>query len=115
MAGATFNPNAFAGANSTSVVALAAAGGAVNALNGSVVTYTPDADATLTAAVAPAGSEVSLIVLTSGTTSYTITFGTGFKSTGTLATGTTTARTFVVRFVSNGTAMLEVSRTTAMA
>jgi len=51
---------------------------------------------------------------TSGTTSYTMTFGTGFKTTGTLATGTVTAKTFVLNFISDGTSLIETSRTTAM-
>lgn len=80
-----------------------------------VVKVTPNANATYTTVVAPAGSRASIIVLTSGVTSYTITFGTGFKTTGTLATGVTTARTFVIEFVSDGTSMIEVSRTVAMA
>ena len=80
-----------------------------------VVKVTPNATATFTTTVAPAGSRASVIIVTSGTTSYTITFGTGFKTTGTLATGTTTARTFVIEFVSDGTTMIEASRTVAMA
>lgn len=79
------------------------------------VKVTPTATATFTTTVAPAGSRASVIILTSGTTSYTITFGTGFKTTGTLATGTTTARTFVIEFISDGTSMIEASRTAAMA
>lgn len=80
----------------------------------SVVKVTPNATATFTTTVAPAGSRASVIIVTSGTTSYTITFGTGFLTTGTLATGTTTAKTFVIEFVSDGTTMIETSRTTAM-
>jgi hypothetical protein len=79
-----------------------------------VVKVTPNATATYTTTVAPAGSESSIIIVTSGTTSYTITFGTGFLTTGTLATGTVTAKTFVVNFVSDGTTMIETSRTVAM-
>lgn len=79
------------------------------------VKVTPTATATFTTTVAPAGSRASIIIVTSGTTSYTITFGTGFKTTGTLATGTTTARTFVIEFISDGTNMIEASRTVAMA
>jgi hypothetical protein len=80
-----------------------------------VVKVTPNAGpVTFTTTVAPAGSRASVIIVTSGTTSYTITFGTGFLTTGTLATGTTTAKTFVIEFVSDGTTMIETSRTTAM-
>ena len=61
-----------------------------------VVKVTPNATATYTSTVPTAGTRCSIIILTSGTVSYTITFGTGFRSTGTLATGTTTPRLFVV-------------------
>lgn len=61
------------------------------------------------------GQEYILIVDTSGTTSRTLTFSTGFRTTGTLATGTTSARRFIVRFVSDGAVLNEVSRTAAMA
>lgn len=60
------------------------------------------------------GREYALIVLTSGTSSYTLTFGTNFKSTGTLATGTADAKRFVVKFIFDGTYFVETSRTTAM-
>lgn len=79
-----------------------------------VVKVTPTAAATFTTTVSPAGSRASLIILTSGTTSYTITFGTGFVTTGTLATGTVTGKYFVINFVSDGTSMIEAGRTTAM-
>jgi hypothetical protein len=39
-----------------------------------------------------------------------ITFGTNIKSTGTLTTGTTASQTWVVKFVSDGTKLYEVSR-----
>lgn len=80
-----------------------------------VVKVTPTATATFTTTVPAAGTRCSVIILTSGTTSYTMTFGTGFKSTGTLATGTTTARLFVVDFISDGTNLLETGRTAAYA
>ncbi len=79
-----------------------------------VVKVTPNATATYTTSVAPAGAESSVIIVTSGTTSYTITFGTGFLSAGTLATGAVTAKTFVINFVSDGTTMIETSRTAAL-
>ncbi len=70
---------------------------------------------TLTTTVPAAGVRCSVMVLTSGTTSYTITFGAGFKPAGTLATGTTTNRVFIVNFISNGTNLYETGRTAAMA
>lgn len=92
-------------ANGTTAMALA---------TNAVVKVTPTATATYTTTVAPAGSRATVIIATSGTTSYTITFGTGFVTTGTLATGTVTAKTFAIDFVSDGTSMIETSRTTAM-
>jgi hypothetical protein len=46
--------------------------------------------------------------------SFTITFGSGFKPTATLATGTTTARVFALSFISDGTNLYETGRTVAM-
>lgn len=63
---------------------------------------------------AVSGRFYSLVVTTSGTTSYTLTFGTAFKVTGTLATGTTSGKVFVINFLFDGTNFNEVSRTTAM-
>jgi hypothetical protein len=81
----------------------------------SVAKLTVTDNRTLTTTVPPAGSRSTLIVLTSGTNSFTITFGAGFKSTGTLATGTSDAKVFVVSFVSDGTNLYETGRTAAMA
>lgn len=84
------------------------------ATNG-VVQVTPNATGTFTTTVPPAGTRCTLIVLTSGATSFTMTFGTGFKTTGTLATGVTTARYFIFEFISDGTNLIESSRTVAIA
>lgn len=78
-----------------------------------MVTVTPNNNATYTSTVPAAGKRVTLIILTSGTSSFTITFGTGFRSTGTLATGTTTAKRFLVNFLSDGTTLNESGRTAA--
>lgn len=78
------------------------------------VKVTPTANATYTTTVPPAGKIKQLIVLTSGTTSRTITFGTGFKPVTTLATGTVSARVFVLNWISDGTNLYEVSRTAAI-
>jgi len=79
-----------------------------------VSSVTISADTTLTTTVPPAGATACVIIVTSGSTSRTVTFGTGFASTGTLATGATASRRFVVSFVSDGTRLLETSRTTAI-
>lgn len=77
-------------------------------------TITPTGNVTINATGLTVGRRVVLIVLTSGTNSYTITFGTNFKSTGTLATGTTSGKYFIVEFISDGTNLYEIARTTAM-
>jgi len=87
---------------------------AQNLATNHVSQVTISAATTLTTTVPPAGSTATVIIVTSGTTGRTVTFGTGFASTGTLATGTTADRRFVVAFVSDGTRLLEVSRTTAI-
>ena len=90
------------------------AGPAVDLGTNSVVKVTVAANVTLTTTVPPAGSFRAVLILTSGTTSRTVTFGTGFKPTGTLATGTTAGRIFSVLFVSDGTNLYEAGRTVAM-
>lgn len=84
-------------------------------LSANVWQKTPTSSQTYTATVPPAGEERTIVLLTSGTSSYTITFGSGFKTTGTLATGSTSARRFIVKFISDGTNLIETSRTTAIA
>ena len=80
-----------------------------------VVKVTPTATATFTTTVPTAGTRVTLIILTSGTTSRTITFGTGFKAVGTLATGTISARVFTIDFISDGVNLYEdCARSAAM-
>jgi hypothetical protein len=83
---------------------------------GDVIPYTPTQSATINAAsmTGTGGRTIRLVVTTSGTSSYTITFGTNFKTTGTLATDTVSGKVFVVTFVSDGVNWNEVSRTTAM-
>lgn len=60
------------------------------------------------------GQDLYLYVLTSGTSSFTLTFGTNFLSSGTLATGTVDAKKFLVKFKSDGVKWLEQSRTAAL-
>lgn len=58
---------------------------------------------------------MTIIIDTVDTNSRTLTFGTNFRSTGTLATGSTAARRFVLTFVSDGLVWTEASRTAAQA
>jgi hypothetical protein len=88
---------------------------ALDFTSGQYIQVTPTATGTFTTTPLTAGCMAYLIILTSGASSFTMTFGTGFKSQGTLATGTAGARRFVMQFISDGTSMLEVSRTSAMA
>lgn len=82
----------------------------------SCYTLTPGEDETINAVTtgAVSGRTYALVITTSGTTSRTLTFSTNFKTTGTLATGTTSAKKFVITFIFDGTSFNEVSRTTAM-
>lgn len=82
-----------------------------------VATLTPTGNMTLNftnTATIYTGAYFGLEVVTSGTSSFTLTFGTGTKNQGTLATGTVSAKTFMVQFVNDGTNWVETSRTTAM-
>lgn len=81
---------------------------------GDVFTTAPTGDMTINASSALLGSRVSIVVTTPDTTSRTLTFGTNFKTVGTLATGTVASKVFTISFVGDGTNLNEVSRTTAM-
>jgi hypothetical protein len=77
------------------------------------VKVTPNATATYTSTVPPAGTMVALILATVNSSSYTITFGTGFKSNGTIvASGTGKFNT--LSFISDGTYLIELSRVTSI-
>jgi hypothetical protein len=76
-----------------------------------VARLSPNSTRTLTTTVAPAGSTATLIIVTAGSTSYTLTFGTGFQTTGNLVTGVISNLTYTVSFVSDGTNMIETGRT----
>ena len=84
--------------------------------NYNVISITPTTNTIISANGIPAGSILTLIITTSGTTSYTLTFNATYfvTSLGTLLTGTTTAKTYVIKFVGDGTKFYEISRTAAM-
>lgn len=75
---------------------------------------TPTGNVSITASTSYVIGNFEIIVTTTGTTAYTVTFSTGLKSTGTLDTGIVGAKKFVISFVGDGAGYYEVSRTTAM-
>lgn len=81
---------------------------------GDVFTMTPMGNVTLNAASAPAGARITLVVTTSGTSSFNVTPSSNFISTGALATGIVGSKRFTISFVGDGTNFYETSRTTAM-
>lgn len=81
---------------------------------GDVFTVTPVQNMQIDAFGMKPGQEIFLIVTTVGNTNYTITLGNNFKSNGQLQTGTISGKSFVFHFISDGTRLLEVSRTPAM-
>lgn len=81
----------------------------------SVFTIVPAGDCTFRASgISTAGQRCTFVISTSGTTSRTLTWSTGFTATGTLATGTVDRKLFTISFVYDGTAWRETARTTAM-
>ncbi len=77
-----------------------------------IITITPSGACTFNASGGTQGQIITFIVTTSGVSSFVLTFGSNFRSTGTLATGTTSARFFAVSFICvNGTIWQEISRT----
>lgn len=82
---------------------------------GGMFTLTPNNNCTINAASVPAKHQRIVVqVLTSGTTPYGMTFGTNFKTTGTLSAGTSTGKYFHVEFDSDGSNFIETARTTAI-
>jgi hypothetical protein len=79
---------------------------------GPIYTVTPTGAITLNAANCATGKVATVIVLTSGTTSFTITPTTNFKGTA-LSTGATTAKTFGWTFICNGTTAVQMGSATA--
>ncbi len=79
---------------------------------GPVYTITPTGTVTLTAANCSTGKQATVVVTTSGTSSFTITPSTNFKGTA-LSTGTTSGKTFGWSFVCNGTTAIQMGAATA--
>ena len=83
-----------------------------------VYTLTPNTTGAVDMGTIPSnmvGNEIDLVITTSGTSTYTLNFGTNIRSQGPLATGSVSAKIFIMKFlISSTTSVLEISRTTAM-
>lgn len=109
------NLTATAAIRCSTATALATSGTiSVDPTLGEVFTCTPSNACTFNFASAPVDAKVVFVFTTSGVSSFTMTFGTNGKSTGTLATGTSSGKVFTVSFIGDGTNMNETARTTAM-
>jgi len=104
----------YTGAGSEGTVLPAATGTIAATMDGTIKRITPTGACTFNATGGIIGQSCAFVITTSGTTTYTLTWGTNFKTTATLATGSVTAKVFVVNFVYDGTKWNEVSRTVAM-
>ena len=80
---------------------------------GALFTHVPTQNETLVTSSVVSGQRMTLVVTTLGTTSYTLTFGTNFKSQGPLVTGVVTAKVFTFDFISDGVNYNEVTRSIA--
>lgn len=87
----------------------------LDAALGDFFELTPDQNTTITASNITAGRTVTLTIITNGTTSRTITFGSGIRSAGTLSTGTVDGKRFVVTLSADSSLNLnEAGRTSAL-
>jgi hypothetical protein len=102
------------GFTNTSILTPATTGTMTVPMNSDIKTITPSGNCTFNASGGTIGNIVTFHITTSGTASFTLTFGTNFRKTATLATGTTTARFFSVTFrCIDGTIWSEICRTAA--
>lgn len=113
-AGSTLSdPVTFANGGDTGSAATSATTGTMTVnMTTAVITITPTGACTFNASGGVTGQIVTFAITTSGTSSFVLTWGTNYRKTGTLATGTTSARFFSVTFrCINGTIWQEIART----
>jgi hypothetical protein len=104
----------FANNGGTSANTSATAGTMTVSMTTKIIQITPTNACTFNASGGVTGQVAFFVITTSGTSSFTLTWGTNYRTTGTLATGTATAKIFCVSFLClNGTTWVEVSRTAA--
>ena len=98
-------------------VATAATIGAIAVPMTAITTYTitPTGACTFNASGGTAGQYCTFYITAAGPASFVLTWGTNFKTTGTLSTGITAGKVFTITFIcKDGTTWAETSRTTAM-
>lgn len=93
---------------------LGTSGNSLDFRNYNIILRTITANVTLTATLGTNGNMVTVGIRTSGTTSYTVTFGSNMRTQGTLTTGAVSGRIFYVTFVYYTNMWREISRTGAM-
>ncbi len=114
-AGGLSSPLSFANGGIGSGAATSATSGTMTvSMTTEMITITPTNACTFNASGGVTGQRVTFVITTSGVSSFTLTWNTNFRTTGTLATGTTTAKIFCVTFLYNGSLWLETNRTAAM-
>lgn len=105
----------FASNAGTSAATSATTGTITVPMTSRIITIIPSGAATFNGTNGVVGQVVTFVITTSGVSSFVLTWGTNFRTTATLATGTTTAKIFCVSFIcTNGTQWCETSRTAAM-
>lgn len=91
------------------VTALATSGTiAVPMTSADVFTIIPSGACTFTTTSFLIGKRVTFMIKTNGTTARILTWGTGFKASTTLSTGTVSGKYFTVTFICNGTYWIEM-------
>ena len=77
---------------------------------GNLFTYTPTQSATVSITGSTAGQPIYIVETSGAVTSYTTTFGTGFKSAGTMTSATVVGNVKTITFISDGTNVNEIGR-----
>lgn len=83
----------------------------LDASNASYTKITPAQSNSVTVTNGTLGQEIIINITAAYDTAYTVTFSTGFRSSGTISSPATTGYSKIVKFVHDGTSFIEVSRT----
>jgi len=103
------------GFTNTSVPTSATTGTMTVVMDSDIKTITPTGACTFNASGGTIGNIITFHITTSGTTSRVLTFGTNFRKTTTLSTGTTSGRFFSITFrCIDGTIWSEICRTAVL-